>query len=133
MADEAILMIETHPAIPFTVTDATAVPKGTIMTMSDPMTATATAAAADIVAGVAKNEKIASDGKVSHPIYRGGIFKVTASGSITVGDALTTTTGGNRLITAPNTVENIWGEALETASDGHTFLAELNPFTINQA
>jgi len=129
MANEHVLIFETHVPIPFTVANATAVPKGTLMKMTDPMTAIASAGADDIVAGVAKSEKIASDGKTKHGIYRGGIFKAVASGSVGVGDAVVTAVpaGTNLLATAGTNAENIVGMSLEAASAGETFLYELKP------
>ena len=132
MTYEATLMIETGPAIPFTVAD-TAMPKGTLCQMTDPFTASATAAVTSLpCAGIAKNEKIV-DGKLTHGIYRSGIFKVYASGSVTAGDALTNSVVANKLCVAPTNEEDIWGTALETATTGETFLFELKPFGISLA
>ena len=52
MANEAVLMFETHPAIPFTVADGAGIEKGTLLKMSDSMTVAATSADNDIFAGV---------------------------------------------------------------------------------
>lgn len=133
MANEAVLMIETHPTISFTVADA-AMPKGTFCVMSDPFTAAAHATTSGgICAGIAKNEKISGDGKLTHGIYRGGVWKAYASGNITVGDPVKLGSEANFLMAAAVNDENIVGQALETASTGETFLLELNPFSINVA
>ena len=132
MTYEATLMIETGPAIPFTVAD-TAMPKGTLCQLTDPFTASATAAVTSLpCAGIAKNEKIV-DGKLTHGIYRSGIFKVYASGSVAAGDALTNSTVANQLCVAPTNEEDIWGTALETATTLESCLFELKPFGINLA
>ena len=134
MTSEHVLMIDTHQAIPFTVADGGAIPKGSLLTMSDPMTAALTTTKEAIIAGVAKTEKIALDGKTKLAVYRGGVFKATASGSITVGDALISSTGGTNLLeTAGVNGEDIVGEALETCTTGETFLYQLNPFSMNLA
>ena len=135
MADEATLMIETELPIPFTCANGTGIEKGAILTMTDPMTAATCVANADIVAGIAAEEKIANDGKTSISVYRRGTFKVKASGSIGVGAAVITDGAGdpNEFITAGVDAENIAGIALETATDGETFLMELGPRTINVA
>lgn len=134
MTGEHILVFETEIAIPFTVVNATAMEKGSLLTMTDLMTAGLTTTKEAVAAGVLVEEKIASDGRVKAPVYRHGIFRATASGSITVGDGLITSTGGvNKLEAAGTAVEDLVGVAFETASDGHTFLYELNPITVNQA
>ena len=134
MANEATLMIETHRPIPFTVADGTGIEKGTILKMTDPMTASAQDGKEDIIAGIAAAEKIASDGVTKLAVYRGGIFKVICSGSITVGDALISSAAGTNYVeTAGVNAEDIFGIALETATDGETLLVELGPRTCNLA
>ena len=137
MTNEAVLIFETGPPIPFTVADA-GIEMGTLLTMSDPMTAAANSTKESIVGGIAASEKIASDENLKLGVYRQGIFKVTASGSITVGDALISASGaagseGNKLETSGTSVEDIVGISLESATDGQTFLMELRPVTINVA
>jgi len=136
MALEWDLVIETGKPLPFTVADGTGIEKGTLLKMTDPMTAAASAGDGDVIAGVAAEEKIASDGNVTLAVYREGIFRATAGGAITVGDALITnaTTGAaNEVVTAGVNAENIIGVALETAADTETLLVELRPFTMNLA
>jgi hypothetical protein len=137
MANEATLIYETGLPIPFTCANATGIEKGTLLTMSDPMTAAACAGDEDIIAGIAATEKIANDGKTKISVYRSGIFKVYASGSITVGDALisasSVTAYRNYVKSAGVNGEDIVGISLETATDGQTFLMELKPFTMNLA
>jgi len=132
MANEHEIIHETHIPIPFTVADGTGIERGTLCKMTDPKTAVKSDGDADIVAGVLAEEKIASNGVTSAPIYRGGVFKATASGSITVGDALITLTGADNILgTAAVNSENIVGTSLETATNGETFFYELNPRGIN--
>jgi len=136
MALEATLVFETELPLPFTVNNATNVLKGTVMKMADLMTAAPSDGDADIVAGILHGEKTASDGKTKAAVYRGGIFKMTAGGSITVGDALITNASSgaaNEVITAGVNAENILGIALETATDTQTLLVMLGPRTINVA
>lgn len=133
MASEAKLIIELEPPIPFTVSNTTGIAKGSVLKMADPMTASQSTDEADIPAGIAASEKIASDGKTKLGVYRKGIFKVTASGSITVGDAMITSEVDNELATAAVDAENLIGIALETATDGETLLMELNPRVVNLA
>lgn len=137
MAREATLLIETHLPIMFTCADGTGIEKGSILKLSDPMTVALADGDTDIVAGIAAEEKIASDGKTSIAVYTGGIFNcyIGAAGC-SVGDALITdvSTGDtNELVSADVNSENIFGRALETATDGQTARVELNPFTVNLA
>lgn len=136
MANEATLIHETELPIPFTVADGTGIEKGAILKMTDPMTAVLADGDGDIVAGIAKTEKIASDGKTKLAVYRHGIFKVLGEGAITIGDAVITgasTGSANAVMAAGVNAENILGTALETAADGETLLIELNPRGINLA
>ena len=64
MANEAVLIFETSVPIPFTVANGTGIEKGTLLTLTDPFTAEAFNASGGAVAGIAAEEKIASDGKV---------------------------------------------------------------------
>lgn len=127
MANEHVLMIETEPPIPFTVAEGTGIEKGAMCTLSDPFTAATTAGADAIPAGIAAEEKIASDGRNSMGVYRGGIFRGLAGEAINVGDPLTSHTVANELIVADINDEQVWGIALETAADTDTFLYELKP------
>ena len=135
MAQEATLIFETGPAIPFSVSNAVAVEKGAIMKLGVSMAAAISDGDTDIVAGIARSEKIASDGNVKLDIYRQGIFRGYASGAITVGDALATAAGtdANDIKRSDVSGENILGTAFESVEDGGTFLFELNPRGINLA
>lgn len=135
MANEHTLVFETAIPIPFTCADAYGIEKGAVLTMQDPMSVSGATTTNGVVGGVATEEKIASDGKVKIGVYRGGIFKATASGSITVGDPLVIAgpTANNLLQTAATNDEHIFGYALETAANAETFLYELKPTTMQLA
>jgi hypothetical protein len=64
MTNEAVLIFETEPAIPFTVSSSAAIEKGSLLKMSDPMTVALSDGEGDIVGGILKIEKATSDGKV---------------------------------------------------------------------
>ena len=127
MANEAVLIIETQKPISMTCADNTGIEKGTILKLSDYFTVSASTGAVDIVGGIAATEKIANDGKTKIAVYRGGIFKVVASGTITVGKAVTTKGSNNLVLAAAVNDENVLGIALETAAEGESFLMELRP------
>jgi len=135
MANEWTIMYDQDTPVPFTVADGTGIEKGSLLKMTDPMTASLSDGKEDIIAGVAATEKIASDGNTKLGVFRRGIWKCTASGSITVGDALisSATVSANLVETAGVNAEDIVGIALETATDTQTLLVELGPRTNNLA
>jgi len=136
MANEAVLMIESEIPVNMTCADGAGIERGAICKMTDPNTAVLADGDEDIVAGIAANEKIASNGLTSIAIYRGGDFKVVLCGSCTVGDALITNAssgGSNTVLTAGVNAEDIIGIAKETGAEGETILMELKPRTNNLA
>ena len=131
MANEAVLIVETEHPVNFTCANGTGIEKGTLCKIADLMTASASLAAGDVLAGIAGAEKIASDGTTKVPIFMGGIFKMTASGTVPVGRAVSSasiTAWPNYVCAAPVTVSGsaILGHALETAAAGDTFLVRVN-------
>lgn len=128
MANELVLMYELEPPVPFTCADGTGIEKGTLLYVSDPMTVAKVTGAAPNVIGVAATEKIASDGTTKIGVYLRGIFKATAGGNITVGDAVIAENATNELLTATAAADaaDIFGIALETAGDGETFYVLIN-------
>lgn len=136
MANEHELLVETDIPTSMTVADGTGIERGAVLKLTDPLTAVLSDGDEDIVAGIAAEEKIANDGRTSIPVYRGGRFKATASGSITVGDALITHSSSgaaNILTTAGVNAEDIIGISMETVAEGETFEYELKPRTNNLA
>ncbi len=128
MANEATLMIETMLPIPMTTADTNAIEKGEVLKLSDPYTVSGSDANADIIGGIAAEEKIANDGKTKMAVYRHGVFKMTCSGSVTVGDALASAGTANKVFSAEATrpASQIIGRALETATNAETLLVEVN-------
>ena len=134
MANEAILMVETELPVPINVADGTALEKGTVLQLGDNNVGTKTSGADEVFGGILESEKIADDGMVRIDVYRRGLFRVKASGSIAMGAAVGTTAFLNEVIhvTGALSGSRILGTALETAADGETFLMELNPQTVHQ-
>jgi hypothetical protein len=128
MANEAVLFIKTEEPIPFTVADNTGIEKGALLKLTDPMTASAASSVNDFIAGIAASEKIANDGRTKLGVYRGGIFKMTASGAINAGQAVSANVMANTVLLAGITCSGaaIVGHALETAAINDTFLVELH-------
>jgi hypothetical protein len=135
MADEAVLIIETHIPISMTCSNTAGIEKGSLLTLSDPFTVAATTARAALVGGVAGTEKINADGKTKISVYRGGVFKSKISGSVTVGDPLIMcgSAAANQLETAATNDEAVAGIALETGTNGETIMWELRPTTMQLA
>jgi hypothetical protein len=131
MVNECTLIFETEPPIPFTVADGTGIEKGAILKLSDPMTAALATGDADIIAGIAAEEKIANDGKTKLAVYRRGIFRgFAATGGVTVGLAINvdaSTSDSNEIVVAAAGHDKQLGTSFETATSGESFLFELNP------
>lgn len=125
----AQLMVETHLPIMMTCADS-AIPKGTVLKLSNPFTVAASSSDNDLFGGIAAEEKIASDGKLQIAVYRGGIFKCEAGTSgVTVGKDVVIEAANEftDFTTLDDEVGAKFGKALETASNGQFFLLELSP------
>jgi len=127
MANETTLMVETELPINFKCADGAGIAKGAILKLTESMTAIITSGQNDKVAGIAAEEKIANDGKVTIKVYMGGIFKGVAGAAVNVGAALMTDATANKIETATTgTAASGIGYALEAPSgDGQTFMFRL--------
>jgi hypothetical protein len=137
MALETTLVIETAPPVPYTCADGTGIEKGALLELSDPLTVATTNGDTDLIVGIAAEEKIANDGKTSIPVFEEGRFigNCGAAG-VSAGAGLisdTATGAANELVNADVNSEHIVGRALETATDGQSFLFKLAPFSVNLA
>lgn len=137
MALECTLIRETGVPVPFTCADGTGIEKGALLVLSDPNTVATTTGDTDAIVGIAAEEKIANDGRTQISVYTEGIFKGYAGAAgVTAGMAIisdTATGAANELVVADINSEHIVGRALETATDGQTFLFELKPFAAQLA
>lgn len=126
----AVLMIETEPPIMMTCADA-AIPKGTILQLTDPFTVSATSGADNEFGGIAAEEKISGDGKLMIAVYRRGYFKVECgTNATTAGVEQVIDDGANELtdaVAGDAELGLIFGSALETAANGETFILDLHP------
>ena len=130
MAFETKLLYEIELPVPFTVADGAGIEKGALLEINDPWTVTTTNGASDKIIGIAAEEKIANDGKVTLGVYIRGIFKGFAgAGGVVVGQAIRSDAGNdpNELVIAAANEEGIVGTALETASNLESFKFYLNP------
>ena len=129
MANEATLIHELELPIPFTCADGAGIEKGTLLKLTDPMTVAAADGAADIIAGVSAEEKIASDGKTKIGVYMRGIFKMLSDGTVAVGaGVMADGTNPNEYITATAAADAaaVFGISLETVANGETGLVYVN-------
>ena len=126
----AVLMIKKSPPIQMTCSESTAIPKGTILQLTDPFTVSAGTGADMEFGGIAAEEKIASDGKTTVAVYRDGYFKVECgTNGTTAGLPQVYDDGANELTDAAAgdaELGLIFGVALETATNGEFFLLELH-------
>lgn len=126
MANEAVIVELNQHANPvsFTVDDAEAVEKGTLMYMTDPKTCTKTSGTGhQVFAGIAATEKVASDGQIKLGLWTPGqnnIFDLYTAGTIAVG-TIVVTSGTNTIAASADADYEAGiciGQALEAAAAG---------------
>jgi len=137
MALECVLMVELETPVAFTCADGTGIEKGALLMLSDPATVATTTGDTDAIIGIAAEEKVASDGKTTIAVYLRGIFKGYAgAAAVTAGLGIISDTGtgaANELVNADLNSANIVGRALESATDGQSFMFLLDPFNAKLA
>ena len=134
MANEAVLKIETHIPINYTVSTTVTIEKGAICKVTNPMTASLSDGVNDKVAGIIQSEKLAAETtQNSGAIFRGGVFRVNVCGVASTGDPMVTGIRTNSVQVAATNQENIIGTMMEDATDDQTKLMELRPTTMQLA
>jgi hypothetical protein len=115
-----------------TVSDSTAIPKGTFLTLADPETGAIATATFDCISGITAIAKEAGDGCTRLGVVTNCDAKVTASGAVVVGmplqfsgTGLANYVGKATAGTATASGAQIIGYAKETAADGETFIARI--------
>lgn len=119
MANEAVCIETPTEFVRRTIADATSVPIGTIMKLSDPNTVALSSADNDVFGGIAWEEKTASDGLTEITVAMNGVWDMKDSGSgITAGEIVNV--GGANEIVASAAADlltgSVVGKAEETAS-----------------
>lgn len=131
MAQECTLVFEKSLPVSYTCDDGTGIEKGAILKLVDLRTVSPADGDGDPVAGIAAEEKIASDGKVKIAVYETGTFKGTAGATgAAAGQGIMTyaSTGDpNDIVVTGAAEDNCMGTASETAANNETFLFELKP------
>ena len=121
MANEAVCIETPTEFRRYTVSDATGIPLGTILKLSDPNTAAASTADNDPFAGIAWEEKTANDGIVEITAAVNGIWDLKDSGAGINAGAICNIGGANLIIAsaaADLLTGSVVGKALETAGGG---------------
>ena len=112
MADEAVLVLKYEDPIDFIVADGATIPKGSTLKLSSPRTVALSDGASDVIAGIAARDKVANDGRTRLAVYRRGIFRMGAEGTVTAGQTVVTH-GNNKVKTAA--ITDVGAKTLGTA------------------
>jgi len=117
----------------YTITDGVAVSKGTVLALLDPRTASVAVLASAVFAGVAAEDHLPNIGVTTISAWTDGVFEVTCSAAIAVGNPFTGTGGGtapwnNCIIPALTSTSGAatMGYALETGSALETINVRLS-------
>lgn len=124
MAFEAViveLLGNNGDPVEYTVADATAITKGTIMELEDPRTMKKVSGAGVVIAGIAVADKVANDGLTTLSVYTNGIFDLTVDtgATATLGTYVRSSAATNEVTVATsldNETGKAIGKALETGS-----------------
>lgn len=119
----------------YTCAEATAIPKGTLLKLTDNKTAIKNDTSGSIIAGICARDKLAGDGRTEVGVFYDGLFDMLVSGSVTVG--LAVSAGGSSVDAVTNAPvarigRQILGTSLTTTSDNSIARIELNIGTGNQ-
>lgn len=121
MANEAVCIETPTEFRRYTVADGTGIAIGTLLKLTDPNTAIATSADNDPFAGIAWEEKTASDGIVEITAAVNGVWDLTDSGAGITAGAICNVGGANLIIAsaaADLLTGSVVGKVLETAGAG---------------
>lgn len=136
MAREAILR-DTKPLVSrrYTCATSTGIAKGTYLKCADPYLASASTGTADFFVGFAHADvnmstDTAFNTETAVTADKGGIYELTASGAITVGQKVKTAAPGNYVMAVAETdtqvsYSRVIGVALETATNGEVINVEI--------
>ena len=125
MTNEAVRVEGPYLTRDFAISGVTAIPQGTLMVLSDPRTAVASAVGNDapIFAGITATDKTAGDVATEHGCDVKGVHLLTAAGAeVTVGH-MVVISGVNTIRNAINTellTGAVVGKAYETIAAGTT-------------
>ena len=125
VADPSALRIRTNDPIPFAVADGTAIVKGDVLQLTDPMTASAQGNGTK-VAGIAARDKVANDGRTQLACFRRGFFDMKCSGAVNIGDPLQAYNNDVMSMSVTASGASIIGTAMETGADDEVIVVDVN-------
>jgi len=127
MADATTLVLKRSEPIDFIVENTIAIEKGAICMFSGPRGATTNTGSGDIFAGIARREKITTDGRTRLSLFTGpgDIFRMTnCAGGPTIAAGAYVTTSGPGVIRLATEAEVLLGsgigKALQSLTAGST-------------
>ena len=122
MANEAIKVEGPYEVHDFTVAEATAIPLGTIMQMTDPRTAEASSGDSQVFAGIAATEFEGGKNKTELGLNKTGIFVLKDNGGAGIAIGELVSIGGANTIKLCTAAELLTGDcvgkALEAIGSG---------------
>ena len=112
----------------FICADGTAIPKGTLLTLTEPRTSIAVTASGSVLAGICARDKVADSGIKEVDVFTDGIFDMLCSGSVVLGHAVSAGADVSSVTKAPVAAigRAILGNSLETGSDNEVVQIEVN-------
>ncbi len=119
MANEAVCIETPTEFRRYTVADGATIPIGTLMKLTSPNTCEASAANDDPFAGIAWEEKTASDGIVEITCAVNGIWDITATAAAVVAGNLVNIGAANQVLVADEVAMvagSVVGKALEDSN-----------------
>ncbi len=134
MANEATVVDTPTITSDYTVSSSTIIEKGALLALTDPRTAILSSSAGQPIAGIAANEKTTTNSDVSTnlAVHKNGVFLMTASGAITVGQwVCSASTGSLNYVSGALAIAgavsgaSVIGYAEETAANNDRFEVRL--------
>jgi len=130
MANEAVCYETPQRFARYTVADAAAIAKGTLLKLTTPNTAAASTADNDVFGGVAWMEKVANDGSTEIVAALDGVWGLTVGtgSTITIGNQVSMDVGGKVKVysTLDDEKGYAFGKALQTTSGAEVIRVRLN-------
>jgi len=116
MANESTQVEGPYEAHDFTVADGASIPIGTLCQLTDPRTCSLSSGA-DVFAGVAATEKVASNGVVNLGLWTTGNFVMTAAAGASITEGSMVTLSGANLIRTATAAEIALGQVVGKAME----------------
>jgi len=116
MANEAVKVEGPYEVHNFTVAEGTGITQNTLCKLTDPRTASASDGA-NVFAGIAATEKVASNGKVELGLYTTGTFVLTAAAGASITAGMPVVLSGANLIVQAVAADLLTGAVIGKAKE----------------